>query len=274
MIISSPSQLYEIDEARRVDPVVSLPGALARSIGANLNSVPTLFGDPTIVPGHAWLFGRWPVPAHILGPLQSCVNGIVYDAHNISCEDEWDVPEESMTCLAYARSILLRGTMLSGDSDWFKNEIDIALDRMSAYGSDLGAMERSGARYASHLPAGRSVTIIDYSTVEAALALLVGIQRSEIVACGVPKSTSSGYLNGREDWLNDDAERLLVDRCVDLSSHFYDSIPFGDDLANDGQAAAIYEFTPAETATAWQLFPAARNEIERHSVWLYKFGDA
>lgn len=273
MIVKDHHDLPEMDRDRWVPAVLSLPGAFARSVGTTLQDVPTLFGQPDLDQGHARMTGRWSFPAPALGPLQRMTNAMLFDAHNLASEDVDDVPSESITALAYGRAILLSAFNLDGDTDFIAEELAHASDVMREHGPTDDQRADAGARYASFLPDDRLVEIIDPGTVHSVLGLLIGLQRAELMECGVPKSKASAYLNGREDWENEEAVRMLARRAALVARRLREALPYGDDEADDLHRLGIHQLTPAETATAWQLFPVARTEIERWSPWLFKFGD-
>ena len=273
MIVRSHNELPEMDEARTVAAVVSLPGTIARSVGATLADVPVLFGQPDLYEGHARMTGRWSFPAPALGPLQRMVNAILFDAQTVGLEDIEDVQREAVSALSLARSVLVQAFFAEGDDAFVAEALACAGAKLETYGPGDDERADRGDRYASFLPSDRMVELVDPGTVESVVAVMVGIQRADVVSCGVPKSTAAGYLNGREDWLNQAACQLLCERVAETMARIRSAVPLFDEPATDEQGAMIHALTPAETATMWQLFPIARPEIERWSPWMFKFGE-
>lgn len=273
MIIRSHSDLPEMDEARRVAAVVSLPGTFARSVGATLADVPALFADPSLDQGHARMTGRWAMPAHAFGPLQKISNYLLFDAQAVALEYHDDLRRNTFSALTVARAVLLQTFHEQGDEDFVEAAVSMAGETMKYFGPSDDERADRGERYAVHLPQDRMVELVDPGTVESVLAVMVGLQRADLVACGVPKSTAAGYLNGREDWQDAEAYRLLIERIADSMARISAALPMADSPADADQRAAIHALTPAQTCTMWQLFPIARPEIERWSPWMFKFGD-
>lgn len=272
MIISPNDALPSYGDDMLMDYTKTFTYLFARSIGVRKDDVPFFYNSNDMHIGSGFYSGRWPVPATLIAPAQHSCNLMTSDAHNISIEAPEDVPEESKTYHAAARSIMLNAIHFGYDEDDFAGAIEDSVFGVSDNFCNV-AVSHNGERYQAGNAfgfSGKPIQLIEFKNTEQALAYFVGIVPSDLKKAGMGKSLSRALLNGKATWNKDDLIRILAISCMNIVeqiSHGLPSLTSEEKIPYNADEIALW--SPAATNVAWQLYPIYRRKIEENSTWIY-----
>ena len=249
-------------EEQRTPPLFSVPGSIAASLGLGVEALPYLFGEGR-GEAHGYMQTKWRMPVNLLNSLQPVVNIATTVAKNWRMDDVSPDDDDFPGCLIAARAII-HATTRSYD---FAVELyeDMKAMRPEGWEKSDGRVEVM-KRYQAALPT-QSVTCTDHSAIEGALLRMIGFQPADLVKTGlVDKRRALDLLNGRSLWRQDEIDDVLMPALYDVAATLQEAIPYDLDY-DDDHLDAMAALSPALAATAWQLWPSLRSNIEIASPW-------
>jgi len=284
--------LQPLPEELHVSTGESLHASIMRSMGARLPDVATMFGNPVLNPNHALLRGEWPYIADGMFVLQDAINMLTADAHALLGQYGRDIKDEQLSNVVIARAGLLWliswlqqhegheeefGPVTAEDLFEYVDGLSrrLPLSYLVGYEMHEGGGVRADAvwKYRDTLPYDRQVEMVDHCSPWSVLMALCGIPAPELVQFNIKRGRAGTIANGRCPMNNGAAEMFVCDETMALARVLIpiERIVLG--VADEAQIQAIYDLTPAQLATAWQLFPTARNALEKHSPYLVTLRD-
>lgn len=242
-------------------PLYSVPGSIAASLGLGVEDLPHLFGgrDQT----HGYMITKWRMPVNLLNPLQPVVNVMTTKARDLRftlLPDDTDT--EFPGCLIAARTVLFASARSFDDGLYLLRQLQtMRPDDWSNSEGRTEVMEVTSAM----LPL--EVSPKDHTTIEGALCRMMGVQPFDLVRTGICyRRRATDLINGRSEWREDEIDDLLIPAFYDFACKLQEAIP--QELPyDDAGRAALAALRPAQAATAWQLWPTLRNEVEACSEW-------
>lgn len=249
-------------EEQRTPPLFSVPGSITASLGLSIEALPHLFGSGR-TEGHGYMQTKWRMPVNLLNQLQPAVNIATTVAKNWRMDDVSADDDKFPGCLISARAII-HGTTRSYE---FAVELYQKMATIRPEGWERSEVRfEVMKRYQAALPT-QAVTCTDHPTIEGALLRMIGFQPVNLVKTGlVDKRRALDLLSGRSLWRPDEIDDVFLPALYDAACKLHEAIPFSLDY-DDDHLDAIADLSPALAATAWQLWPSLRNNIEIASPW-------
>lgn len=249
----------------------SVAASMLRSLGGRLNDAATFFGVPGMDTSHPLMRCEFPLIANSLYPLQDGFNAALMDANAIRAED-WDATEEdSFSSIAIGRAVVKDAIARDRSADEI---IDAVIDAVGwqpdDYASDKEARMSVGLRYADKLPDDRRIALVDHASPWSILMALAGVPGAELMRFDIPKGPAGSMANGALEVDRGAAVRFIAEETALLADALRPIWGMWGDDADETQAQAIAAMTPAQVATAWQLLPADRTQIELHSPYFVR----
>ena len=252
---------YIFPEELRTPPLFSVPGSITASLGLGINDMPHLFGGRT--EGHGYMITKWRMPVNLLNDLQLAVNIATTVAKNWRMDDVPADEDDFPGCLVSARAII-HGSTRSYEfaAQLYEEMKDLRPDGWEKSDDRTLVMRR----YQDALPT-RAVKCTDHPTIEGALCRMIGFQPGDMVKTGlVDKRRALDLANGRSLWRQDEIDDVFLPALFEASCRLRESIPYDLDY-DDDHLDAMAALSPALAATAWQLWPSLRSNIEIASPW-------
>lgn len=256
--LQAEHHIFPDDE--RTPPLFSVPGSIAASLGLGVDDMPKLFGGRT--EGHGYMITKWRTPVTMLNDLQPVVNAVATVAKNWRMDDVPDDEPDFPGCLVSARAIIHAST----HSYEFAQDIYEQMKELRPDGWEKSD-ERASVldRFKQAMPA--DVKPVDHATIEGSLCRMIGLKPAYILKTGlVDKRRVAELLNGRSPWREDEVDDVMMPALYEAACRLQQAIPY--DLEYDLEHLdAMAALSPALAASAWQLWPSLRSEIEAASPW-------
>jgi len=250
----------------RTSAAGSFLGSLARSLAIHDDQWPALYDAPALREGHAWLESKWSIPVDVFAPLNPLFAAIWRDA-GIAAERGERQPDPSAT--VYSRSVMMGVQQMASRSDFVLDTAGVIRRAIEPYEIELATTREHDdpsrqygriERYQDLSP----VRLRDSGSILSLLARMV-MEPIGLDGTGAGKSRRNGLLSGRNEWNDDEIERL--------GEHLDDfAQQLGDAAGNDRDAIA--QINPLRLGTIWQMSFARdyglliRCNILMHSKWI------
>ncbi len=245
----------------RTPTALSLLGSLTLSLGLTLEDASDLVLHD-VPPGHGWLSSKWPIAPQVISHLQPACNLLAFTG----AEAAQGHLDGLCSNLAGARGVLW---LLAGGTEQTTEEV-IATVRAECEPNSTDREERAWAiaEVAALLPTECQDVVLDATSLDTALARMVGMTASDVEAAlpGIDKRRARRILSGGVEWpeeLDTVLERRVLSAAMDLSI-----ISMIDaDTGRLEEVYAIRSLPPHLASAAWQIWPQARQCVERYSPW-------
>lgn len=263
MIIKNLEAEHRIFEPEDRTPAnASILGSMALSFGFNSNHFPALFG---LEEQHGYMITKWRTPVTQMNKLQALTNAMTAMAKNYRMDDIPDDCPDFPGCYVAARAVVHASAR---DYDFaVKVYEDLKAVMPHDWVEDTAARLNAMSDF-QPLLMNQALTLMDHQTFEGAICQLIGLKPADMVRSGLMDTRRARDLvKGKEDWRPGEIEGVLLPALRDVSSKLRDAIPVDLDI-QDSHLDAMRDLSPALTATAWQLWPTLRPEIETVSEWI------
>jgi hypothetical protein len=263
----------QLPEKLHVTPGRSFHASLMRSMGAKFSDVATFFGVPFLNPEHPLVKARYPFFAPMLAPLQRAVNVMAFDAGVILTDDLEDVIATQATNLTIARAAFMKAVYADPlelqDEDLVEN-IDYLCEALlpTDYADSEDMRRERAKRYEDCLPDDRRVPLVDHASPWSVLMGMCGIGAQKMMQFGYSKAQSGLIGQGRLAIDDEDAIFWIADQAVQVAEKLRIIHAIGIDDPDSFMIDKIEQLTPSQLATAWQLFPTSRTQIETYTPYL------
>lgn len=253
--------MTKTDLSERTPTALSLLGSLTLSLGLTLEDASDLVLRD-VHPGHGWLTNKWPIAPQVISHLQPACNLLAFTG----AEAAQGHLDGLCSALAGARGVLW---LLAGGTEQTTEEV-ISTVRAECVQDTDDRDDRAWriAEVAALLPGDCQSAVLDATSLDTALARLVGLTTSDVEAAlpGLDKRRARRVLSGAVEWpeeLDTVLERRVLSAALDLSP-----IAMIDaDTGRHDEVYAIRSLPPHLASAAWQIWPRARDLVARYSPW-------